>query len=372
MGSLTRTEKSLVAIARALAVEAEIIVLDEPTASLPADEVTRLVAVLRRLRGRNVGMIYVSHRLDEVFEVADEVAVLRDGRLVGPQAGRRDHAPRAGDDDRRPAARAGLRPSGDQRQGRGAGACATCGSAPSARVSLTLRAGEMLGLVGLRGAGQEQVGRALFGLRRDRCRHRQRCPARRPISAAPGRGHARGDRSRRRRSHRREPGHAAQRAREPVPQSRPPMAGATLDWRRPSRRTAPCEKLCGRFGVRPSDPDPAGGDPLGRQPAEGGDRPLARDREEAADPGGADGRRRRRRQGRDLCPAQRRARARARHPGDRHRLRGGGQHLPPRPGVQSRPGGGRDRPATSCRSRRSSMPPRPAANGRAERVAAHA
>ena len=83
VAGLTRTEKSLVAIARALAVEAEIIVLDEPTASLPADEVARLVAVLRGLRGRNVGMIYVSHRLDEVFEVADEVAVLRDGRLVG-------------------------------------------------------------------------------------------------------------------------------------------------------------------------------------------------------------------------------------------------------------------------------------------------
>ena len=57
--------------------------LDEPTASLPADEVARLFAVLRGLRGRGVGMIYVSHRLDEVFEVADEVAVLRDGRLVG-------------------------------------------------------------------------------------------------------------------------------------------------------------------------------------------------------------------------------------------------------------------------------------------------
>ena len=83
VGSLTRTEKSLVAIARALAVEAEIIVLDEPTASLPSDEVRASFAVLRRLCGRNVGMIYVSHRLDEVFEVADEVAVLRDGHLVG-------------------------------------------------------------------------------------------------------------------------------------------------------------------------------------------------------------------------------------------------------------------------------------------------
>ena len=71
VAGLTRTEKSLVAIARALAVEAEILVLDEPTASLPADEVARLFAVLRRLRARGVGMIYVSHRLDEVFGIAD-------------------------------------------------------------------------------------------------------------------------------------------------------------------------------------------------------------------------------------------------------------------------------------------------------------
>jgi ribose transport system ATP-binding protein len=81
--SLSRTEKSLVAIARALAAEADVLVLDEPTASLPADEVERMFAVLRDLRARGVGMIYVSHRLDEIFRIADRVAVLRDGRLVG-------------------------------------------------------------------------------------------------------------------------------------------------------------------------------------------------------------------------------------------------------------------------------------------------
>ncbi len=54
--------------------------LDEPTASLPADEVVRLFTALRRLRARGVGMIYVSHRLDEVFEIADRMVVLRDGR----------------------------------------------------------------------------------------------------------------------------------------------------------------------------------------------------------------------------------------------------------------------------------------------------
>src|SRR6516164_8384790 len=80
--TLSRTEKSLVAIARALAAEPEILVLDEPTASLPADEVARLFSALRRLRGRGVAMIGVSHRLDEVFEIADRMVVLRDGRVV--------------------------------------------------------------------------------------------------------------------------------------------------------------------------------------------------------------------------------------------------------------------------------------------------
>ncbi len=84
--SLSRTEKSLVAIARALAADAAILVLDEPTASLPANEVARLFAALHRLRGRGVGMIYVSHRLDEVFEIADRMVVLRDGRVMGERA----------------------------------------------------------------------------------------------------------------------------------------------------------------------------------------------------------------------------------------------------------------------------------------------
>ena len=83
ISDLTRTEKSLVAIARALATDAEILVLDEPTASLPADEVARLFTALKRLKQRGVGMVYVSHRLDEVFEIADRMVVLRDGKVAG-------------------------------------------------------------------------------------------------------------------------------------------------------------------------------------------------------------------------------------------------------------------------------------------------
>ena len=82
ISDLTRTEKSLVAIARALGVRAQVLVLDEPTASLPQSEVELLFRVLRRLRADGVSMIYVSHRLDEVFAISDSLVVLRDGKLV--------------------------------------------------------------------------------------------------------------------------------------------------------------------------------------------------------------------------------------------------------------------------------------------------
>ena len=159
---LSRTEKSLVAIARALSVQADVLVLDEPSASLPADEVHRLFDALRPLRARGVGMIYVSHRLDEVFEIADRIAVLRDGLLVGEK--------RVADTtpeelvslivgkalekfETRPRARTGaarLRVRGLTVEGVGP-------------VDFEVAPAEIVGLVGLRGAGQERVGRALFG-----------------------------------------------------------------------------------------------------------------------------------------------------------------------------------------------------------------
>ena len=161
--SLTRTEKSLVAIARALAADAELLVLDEPTASLPADEVARLFAALRRLRTRGVGMIYVSHRLDEVFEIADRMVILRDGRVVCERLVR-DITPEhcilliVGREPsqvfRRPAQHEGsARLVFD-------GVTTDCAGPLDCR----MRAGEVVGLVGLRGAGQESIARALFGL----------------------------------------------------------------------------------------------------------------------------------------------------------------------------------------------------------------
>src|SRR5215213_6171229 len=93
IAELTRTERSIVAIARALSNDVELLILDEPTSSLPEDDVARLFAVLQRLRSRGVGMIYVSHRLDEVFRIADWVTVMRDGQKVA-SAPTRDFTPR--------------------------------------------------------------------------------------------------------------------------------------------------------------------------------------------------------------------------------------------------------------------------------------
>ena len=88
VGELSPAERSLAAIARALSRGAKVIVLDEPTAALPEEDVARVLGVLSELRARGIGIVYVSHRLDEVFRMADRVTVLRDG--VVRHAGRVD------------------------------------------------------------------------------------------------------------------------------------------------------------------------------------------------------------------------------------------------------------------------------------------
>lgn len=160
--NLTRTEKSLVAIARALAVDSEFLVLDEPTASLPADEVERLFAAIRPLRDRGVGMIYVSHRLDEIFQIADRVAVLRDGEMVGVRS--IEHTT--------------PEELVQKIVGRKTRETVKTSDAPGAEIltldafrvaevgplDFALKRNEIVGLVGLRGAGHEAISRALFGL----------------------------------------------------------------------------------------------------------------------------------------------------------------------------------------------------------------
>jgi ribose transport system ATP-binding protein len=161
--SLSRTDKSLVAIARALASDAELIVLDEPTASLPQSEVERLHEVLRRLRARGVGMIYVSHRLDEVYALCDRVVVLRDG-VVATIA----RTAEIGADALvqaiigRPHDQIFVRPPAPQKR-ETVLSLEGVETADVGPIDLVLGRGEVVGLVGLRGAGQDAIGKALFG-----------------------------------------------------------------------------------------------------------------------------------------------------------------------------------------------------------------
>ncbi len=163
--SLTRAEKSLLAIGRALEVKAKLLVLDEPSASLPATDVQRLFSVLRELRRQGVGMIYVSHRLDEVMALSDRAAVMRDGRLVAVRhTSDTDEAELVslivGQTLASHSAKAPSLQTNDDAPLLELRGAAASNAGP---LDLQLHRGEILGLVGLRGAGQDAIGRALFG-----------------------------------------------------------------------------------------------------------------------------------------------------------------------------------------------------------------
>ena len=159
---LSAAEGAMLAIARAMAAEARFIVLDEPTATLPATQVDRLVDTIERLRADGVGFLYVTHRIDEVFRLADTVTVLRDGRVVlddqVPRVRRGDvvRAIVGGElaDAAKKNLRAGASPALELRD------IALPGVGP---VSLSVAAGEILGLVGLVGAGHIEIGRVIAG-----------------------------------------------------------------------------------------------------------------------------------------------------------------------------------------------------------------
>lgn len=168
VGRLTVAQQQLVEIAKALLLDARLVVLDEPTATLTPPEVERLLGIVRELRTRGLGILYVSHRLDEVFALADRVAVLRDGQLVGayPIAEvtrgtlieRMVGRPLADEFPPRTVERGGPRLVVE----------GLCRGRAVRDVSFSIRRGEVLGLAGLVGAGRTEVARLLFGAdRRD-------------------------------------------------------------------------------------------------------------------------------------------------------------------------------------------------------------
>jgi ribose transport system ATP-binding protein len=164
VGTLSTAERQLVEIAKALSLDARILVMDEPTSSLTLKETERLFEVVDELRDAGVSVIYISHRLHEIERLADRVQVLRDGKNVGSlERGEinhdrmvrlmvgRDLGPPEGRSTSGAGVRLEIRGLRTQRY-------------PSSEVTLSLRQGEVLGLAGLVGAGRTELASAVFGV----------------------------------------------------------------------------------------------------------------------------------------------------------------------------------------------------------------
>ena len=166
VSDLSVAERQIVAIARGLANQARLIFMDEPTASLTRAEVDRLLAIVARLKADGIAVVFVSHRLDEVVEIAERVTVMRDGRKVGTWPVEEvdqkkianlmtgldiDHAIVARDMS---GAEPVLEVSKLSRRGE------------FADIDFTLRRGEVLGIVGLLGSGRTELALTLFGMHR--------------------------------------------------------------------------------------------------------------------------------------------------------------------------------------------------------------
>ncbi|HAW28642.1 MAG TPA: sugar ABC transporter ATP-binding protein, partial [Planctomycetaceae bacterium] len=165
VSQLSTAQQQLVEIARALSQEARVLILDEPTSSLSETEVEALFTTLQQLKAQGVGIIYISHRMEEVTRLSDRITVLRDGKTVGTaktgeiepatliewMVGRdiKEHFPRPPYEPGEIALKV-------------EGLC----SAYVHNVSFEVRYGEVLGLSGLVGAGRTELARALFGVDR--------------------------------------------------------------------------------------------------------------------------------------------------------------------------------------------------------------
>jgi ABC-type sugar transport system ATPase subunit len=165
--TLTTGERQLVAIARALTMRARIIVMDEPTSSLFDDAVERLFDLIVELKRRGVSIVYVSHKMDEIFRICDRVTVMRDGRTIDTRTIQDVSA-----------AELIRMMIGKEWQSRDRKSFELSGevilsfsavtTAKLRNVSFDLRKGEVLGIAGLLGSGRSEIGAALIGLDRSK------------------------------------------------------------------------------------------------------------------------------------------------------------------------------------------------------------
>ena len=164
VSTLSVANRQRVEIAKALSQDAKILIMDEPTAALADADVRRLMVVIKRLRERGVGIIYVSHKLPEIFELADRVTVLRDGALIGTKAiGDVDEASLVSMMVGREIGQ--LFPKVEPTIGEVVLKVSnlSCGSRVQ-NISFALRRGEILGVAGLVGSGRTEMALTIFGI----------------------------------------------------------------------------------------------------------------------------------------------------------------------------------------------------------------
>ena len=159
---LSTAERQMVEIAKAIVGNVKILAMDEPTAPLTSKEIKNLFGIINQLKERGVGIIYISHRLEEIFEIGDRVTVLRDGKFI--------HSADMKDVDKNHLIKlmvgrelADEYPENNAVKGEEILRVENLSSDKISDVSFTLRKGEILGIAGLVGAGRSELVRAVFG-----------------------------------------------------------------------------------------------------------------------------------------------------------------------------------------------------------------